>query len=64
MRMVEHAKELLSDIARHRADLIGLPADLDITPDRMKKCAAAADDLESVGHRGNSHSAVGAANNS
>ena len=39
MRIVEQAKELLSDIARHRADL-------EITPDRMKKCAAAVYDLE------------------
>lgn len=46
--MVQHAKELLSDVARHRADLVGLRADLDITPDRMKKCAAAVDDLESA----------------
>lgn len=46
--MVQHAKELLADVARHRADLIGLRADLDITPDRMKKCAPAVDDLESA----------------
>ena len=44
--MVQHAKELLADVARHRADLIGLRADSDLTPDRMKKCAAAVDDLE------------------
>lgn len=48
MRMVQHAKELLADVARHRADLIGLRADLDITPDRMKKCAPSFDDLESA----------------
>ena len=44
--MVEQAKELLADVARHRADLIRLRADPKITPDRMKKCVGVVDDLE------------------
>ena len=45
---MEQAKELLSDIAGHRADLTGLQLDADVTPERMKRCAKTIDDLESM----------------
>lgn len=43
---MEQAKELRSDIARHRAALIGLQLDRDVTSARMERCAKAVDDLE------------------
>lgn len=45
---MEQAKELLADVARHRSDLIGLQSDPDVTPERMKRCMKAVDDLESA----------------
>ena len=41
---MERAKELLADVARHRADLIRLQSDPDVKPERMKRCMRAVDE--------------------
>lgn len=41
-----NVKDMIADVARARAGLVGLQCDPDITPDRLERCASVVNDLE------------------